>query len=166
MIKEKLFLNLALALASAVASPTWAHGNQNHSKPAAEIKLEQKDWGIGAPPSKATRTIEVRMTDNMRFTPNRIDVKLGDTVRFVVVNAGKVMHEFVLGTKKELDEHAALMKKFPNMEHDEPYMAHVEPGKKGEIVWTFNRVGEFDFACLLPGHYEAGMRGTINVAKK
>ena len=66
----------------------------------------------------------------------------------------------------KLDEHAALMKKFPNMEHDEPYMAHVEPGKKGEIVWTFNRVGEFDFACLLPGHYEAGMRGTINVAKK
>ncbi|NCV58626.1 MAG: hypothetical protein EBW47_07525, partial [Betaproteobacteria bacterium] len=110
--------------------------------------------------------IEVQMTDNMRFAPNRIDVKLGETVRFVVVNAGKVMHEFVLGTKRELDEHAALMKKFPNMEHDEPYMAHVEPGKKGEIVWTFNRVGEFDFACLLPGHYEAGMRGTINVAKK
>jgi len=166
MIKAKLFPGVVLALASVVAVPTWAHGNQNHGKPAGEIKLEQKDWGIGAPSSKATRTIEVQMTDNMRFAPNRIDVKLGETVRFVVVNGGKVMHEFVLGTKRELDEHAALMKKFPNMEHDEPYMAHVEPGKKGEIVWTFNRVGEFDFACLLPGHYEAGMRGTINVAKK
>ena len=163
MIKAKLFPGVVLALASVVAVPTWAHGNQNHGKPAGEIKLEQKDWGIGAPSSKATRTIEVQMTDNMRFAPNRIDVKLGETVRFVVVNAGKVMHEFVLGTKRELDEHAALMKKFPNMEHDEPYMAHVEPGKKGEIVWTFNRVGEFDFACLLPGHYEAGMRGTVNV---
>jgi uncharacterized cupredoxin-like copper-binding protein len=106
------------------------------------------------------------MTDNMRFTPDRIDVKLGETVRFVVVNAGQVMHEFVLGTKKELDEHAAQMKKFPNMEHDEPYMTHVAPGKKGEIVWTFNRAGEFDFACLLPGHYEAGMVGKIKVASK
>ncbi len=166
MIKIKLFPAVVLALASATFSPASAHGNQYHGKLAGEIKLEQKDWGIGAPPSKATRTIEVRMTDNMHFTPNRIDVNFGETVRFVVINAGKVMHEFVVGTKKELDEHAALMKKFPNMEHDEPYMAHVEPGKKGEIVWTFNRAGEFDFACLLPGHYEAGMRGTVNVAKK
>jgi uncharacterized cupredoxin-like copper-binding protein len=166
MNKANIFQVAIMALASAAVSPTWAHGNQHHGKPGAELKLEQKEWGIGAAASKATRTIEVRMTDNMRFTPNRIDVKLGETVRFVVVNAGKVMHEFVLGTKKELDEHAALMKKFPNMEHDEPYMAHVEPGKKGEIVWTFNRPGEFDFACLLPGHYEAGMRGTINVGKR
>ena len=68
-----------------------------------------------------------------------------------------------LGTKSELDEHAALMKRFPGMEHDEPYMAHVAPGKRGEMVWTFNRSGEFDFACLLPGHYEAGMVGKIRV---
>jgi uncharacterized cupredoxin-like copper-binding protein len=69
----------------------------------------------------------------------------------------------VLGTKKELDEHAALMAKFPNMEHDEPYMAHVGPGKTGEIIWTFNRPGEFDFACLIPGHYQAGMVGKVKV---
>ena len=73
------------------------------------------------------------------------------------------MHEFVLGTKKELDEHAALMVKFPNMEHDEPYMAHVAPGKTGEIIWTFNRAGEFDFACLISGHYQAGMMGKVRV---
>lgn len=71
-----------------------------------------------------------------------------------------------IGTKKELDEHAAIMKKFPNMKHDETNMAHVDPGKKADLVWTFNRAGEFDFACLLPGHYEAGMRGKVNVAKK
>jgi len=99
----------------------------------------------------------------MRFTPDRIEVKQGETVRLVHKNDGKIMHEFVLGTKKELDEHAALMAKFPNMEHDEPYMAHVGPGKTGQIVWTFNRPGEYDFACLIPGHYQAGMVGKVKV---
>jgi uncharacterized cupredoxin-like copper-binding protein len=69
----------------------------------------------------------------------------------------------VIGTPKELQEHAEMMRKHPNMEHDEPYMAHVSPGKTGDIVWTFNREGDFEFACLLPGHFEAGMRGTIRV---
>lgn len=84
----------------------------------------------------------------------------------VVHNSGQVMHEMVIGTKKELDEHAALMAKFPEMEHDEPYMTHVAPGKSGEIVWTFNRAGQFDFACLIAGHYQAGMTGKIIVAAK
>ena len=74
------------------------------------------------------------------------------------------MHEFVIGDKKDLDEHAALMVKFPNMEHDEPYMAHVAPGKAGQIIWNFNRAGEFDFACLIAGHYQAGMVGKIKVS--
>ncbi len=106
------------------------------------------------------------MTDTMRFTPDRIEVREGETVRIVLKNDGKLLHEFVLGTKKELDEHAALMVKFPTMEHDEPYMAHVAPGKKGEIVWTFNRAGEFDFACLIAGHYQAGMVGKVRVAAR
>jgi len=100
----------------------------------------------------------------MRFTPERIDVRLGETVRFIVRNRGKVMHEFVIGTKKENEAHAALMLKFPGMEHDEPYMAHVAPGRQGQIVWTFNRPGEFEFACLIAGHYQAGMRGRIVVS--
>ncbi len=112
------------------------------------------------------RTVALKMTDKMRFTPDRVEVKLGETIRFVVQNDGKMLHELVIGTKKELDEHAALMLKFPNMEHDEPYMAHVDPGKKGEIVWTFNRAGEFDFACLIAGHYQAGMVGKILVSAK
>ena len=66
-------------------------------------------------------------------------------------------------TQADLDEHAALMVKFPGMEHDEPYMAHVAAGQTGEIVWTFNRAGEFDFACLIAGHYQAGMVGKIVV---
>jgi len=112
---------------------------------------------------RAAGPIEISMTDNMRFTPDRIDVKQGETVRLVVKNTGKIMHELMLGTKKDLDEHAAMTAKFPKMEHDEPYMTHVGPGKTGEIVWTFNRPGEFDFACLIAGHYQAGMAGKIKV---
>jgi uncharacterized cupredoxin-like copper-binding protein len=111
------------------------------------------------------RSIAVGMTDDMRFTPDKIKVPQGETVRFTLKNDGKLMHEFVIGTKKELEEHATLMIEFPNMEHDEPYMAHVAPGKTGEIIWNFNRVGDFDFACLIAGHYQAGMVGKIKVSK-
>ena len=146
----------------AASTLAWAHGDAEHARPG-PVKHEQKPWGIAGDAKAVKRTIEIRMTDNMRFTPDSIEVRQGETIRFVHTNNGAVMHEFVLGTKAELDEHAALMKKFPGMEHDEPYMAHVAPGQKAEIVWTFNRHGEFDFACLLPGHYEAGMVGKIRV---
>jgi uncharacterized cupredoxin-like copper-binding protein len=153
-------------LAAAVLAPAAAraHGEKPHAKTAA-VRKEQKPWGIAGDAKAARRTIEVRMLDTMRFEPDRIEVQLGETIRFVHRNAGKVMHEFVIGTPQELDEHAALMLKFPNTEHDEPYMAHVAPGKTEQIVWTFNRPGEFKFACLIAGHYSAGMVGTIVVRK-
>jgi uncharacterized cupredoxin-like copper-binding protein len=153
-----------LALAFAAALPAAAHGDK-HSAPrkAADVVKEQKPWGIAADRRQARRTIEVRMTDDMRFSPDRIEVREGEVVRFVIHNAGKVMHEMVIGTQEELDQHAVLMMKHPGMEHDEPYMAHVAPGKRGEMVWNFNRPGEFQFACLIAGHYQAGMWGTITV---
>jgi uncharacterized cupredoxin-like copper-binding protein len=80
-----------------------------------------------------------------------------------VRNGGKMLHEMVIGTPEALQQHAALMKKFPGMEHDEPFMAHVAAGQRGELVWNFNRPGSFQFACLVPGHFEAGMVGTIVV---
>jgi uncharacterized cupredoxin-like copper-binding protein len=153
-------VGLALSAGSAIA-----HENHGAKKPAAAVKKEQQPWGIAGEAKEAKRTIEIAMTDDMRFTPSNIEVKEGETVRFVVQNKGKVMHEMVIGTKKTLDEHAALMLKFPNMEHDEPHMAHVAAGKKGDLVWKFNRPGDFDFACLIPGHYQAGMVGKIKVAK-
>lgn len=158
-------LALAAALAFSLTSNlTWAHGDAEHPKQASAVRKEQKAWGIAGDAKAAKRTIEVSMSDNMRFTPDRLEVKHGETVRIVLKNAGSQLHEFVLGTKAELDEHAALMLRFPGMEHDEPYMAHVPPGKTGEIVWTFNRAGEFDFACLIAGHYQAGMVGKVSVA--
>ncbi len=157
-------LLLATAL-SAIACVAFAHGDDRDKGKKTAVKKEQKAWGIAGDAKTVKRTIALAMTDNMRFTPDRIEVKVGDTVKLVMKNNGKVMHELVIGTKKELEEHAALMMKFPEMEHDEPYMAHVPPGKTGEIIWRFNRAGNFDFACLIAGHYQAGMVGTILVAK-
>jgi uncharacterized cupredoxin-like copper-binding protein len=146
--------------------PQWAsaHG-ENHGKrgSAAPVVKKQKPWGIAAEPKEAQRRIEIRMTDDMRFTPSHIDVREGEVLRLRAVNRGKVMHEIVIGTPDELRAHAELMKKHPNMEHEEPYMAHVSPGRSGDVVWHFNRPGDFEFACLIPGHFEAGMRGTIRV---
>lgn len=162
----KLAALVALVLSSAVATQAMAHGDETHAKKVTPVVKEQKPWGIAGNAKSAKRTIEVRMSDQMRFMPDNIEVKEGETIRFVHKNDGQIMHEFVLGTKKELDEHAAVMAKFPGMEHDEPYMAHVGPGKTGQIVWTFNRAGEFDFACLIPGHYQAGMVGKVKVVAK
>ncbi len=121
---------------------------------------------VGKPgdPTKATRTVEVVMSDDMRFTPNRIDVERGETVRFVAKNIGQVKHEMVFGSMKELKAHAAMMRKMPEMEHADPNMVSVAAGKTGELVWQFTKAGTFDFACLVPGHFDAGMRGTISVA--
>jgi uncharacterized cupredoxin-like copper-binding protein len=157
----KVFAVAACVLAL-FAPSALAHGDE-HAKGSAPVVKEQKPWGIAGDATNGIRTIRVSMDDRMRFVPDSISVREGETVRLVVKNDGKVMHEFVIGTKKELDEHAALMKKYPGMQHDEPYMAHVAPGKNGEIVWTFNRPGEFDFACLIAGHYGAGMVGKIKV---
>ena len=145
------------------ATTARAHGDE-HGKPAGPVVKEQKPWGIAAEPGKAQRTIEILMTDDMKLSPSHLNVREGETLRLRAINKGKVMHEIVIGTSAELAEHAQMMKKFPAMEHDEPYMAHVPPGKRGDIVWTFNRPGDFEFACLIAGHFEAGMRGTIRVA--
>ena len=162
----KLIKTLLLAAALATSGLPLAHTDKPHDKKAGPVKKEQKDWGIAGNAKAGMRTVEFRMTDNMRFTPDKIEVKQGETVKLIIKNSGAVMHEFVLGTKKELEEHAALMLKFPNMEHDEPYMAHVPAGKTAEIIWTFNRPGNFDFACLIAGHYQAGMVGKITVSAK
>lgn len=157
-------LLMTAALALPVAA--WAHGGSENAGKHAPARKEQKAWGIAGDAKAAARTIEIRMTDDMRFTPDALSVRQGETVRFVIRNDGRMLHEFVIGTKQELDAHAAMMVKFPAMEHDEPYMAHVAPGASAELVWRFNRPGRFDFACLIAGHYQAGMVGRITVLPK
>ncbi len=123
---------------------------------------------IGMPgnPGEVTRSIEVEMSDSMRFKPDSISVKRGETIRFIVRNTGSLEHEMVLGTINELKEHAERMRKVPEMGHDDPNMVSVEPGKTGELIWHFTGDGTFDFACLEPGHFEAGMVGKILVGHK
>jgi uncharacterized cupredoxin-like copper-binding protein len=124
------------------------------------------DDAIGKPglASRVTRTVAIDMKDDMRFHSSLFTVKQGETIRFVAKNSGKVKHEMVLGTQKDLKEHAEVMKKNPEMEHAEPNMVTVAPGKSGEIIWQFTRAGKVDFACLQPGHFDAGMKGVVNVA--
>lgn len=113
--------------------------------------------------SMADRTVTVTMSDTMRFIPDTIAVKEGETIRFIVKNAGTIRHEMTIGTIEELSEHAGLMQQFPEMEHEDSNAVTVDPGKDGEIAWKFTVPGTFDFACLIPGHYESGMKGRIVV---
>lgn len=152
----------ACALFSSATS-SFSHTNTGHHGDTAAA--QQQAWGIAGDAAKATRTIILRMTDDMRFTPAHFTVKRGETVRLSVENQGQVLHEVVLGTQASLDEHAAMMREHPGMEHDEAYMAHVKPGRKDDLIWNFNRAGSFDFACLIPGHFEAGMRGNVTVTQ-
>ena len=155
ILRQTVFATLLTLVAmGASASGTHAGGHE-------------PDQAVGKPgvAAKITRTIQVDMTDAMRFTPAEIRVKQGETVRFVVKNSGQIKHELVLGTEKELKEHYEVMKKNPEMEHDEPSMVTLASGKTGEIIWQFTKAGKVDFACLQPGHYDAGMKGAVTVAK-
>ena len=151
-ISKRAPMLLAIALAH-FASGAGAHGD------------EHRDAAYGRPgdPAKVSRTVAIDMSDAMSFTPSLITARKGETIRFALANSGKVRHEMVLGSSRELKEHAALMRKFPEMEHTDPNRLSVDPGKTGTLVWQFTRAGTFDFACLQPGHFEAGMRGKIAV---
>lgn len=141
-----------------------AHGDKPHAAKGIDYSnAEEMPFGRAADPKKAKRTIKVEMNDQMRFVPAEITVKRGETVRFVPMNKGQVLHEMVLGTMDDLKQHAEMMRKHPEMEHDEPHMAHVAPGKTGEMGWQFSKAGEFYYGCLIPGHFEAGMVGKVIV---
>lgn len=160
----KTIQTVLVVLALSLSSSAFAHGEKAHtSKEKKAISTEEKAFGREGDPKKVTRTVKVDMSDKMRFTPDTLEIKRGDIVRFEAKNSGKIMHEMVIGTMKELKEHAELMRKHPGMEHDEAYMAHVAPGKSENIVWQFTKAGEFFYACLIPGHFEAGMIGKIVV---
>ena len=140
----------------AIGSIAFAHGDEGHAS----------TLGRPGDPNQVNRTVEITMSDAMRFSPSSVSAQRNETIRFVLKNEGKLKHEMVLGTIKELKAHAGLMLKFPEMEHADPNQASVAPGKTGELVWQFTKPGTFDFACLQAGHYEAGMRGKVVVSRK
>jgi uncharacterized cupredoxin-like copper-binding protein len=155
MKSRNTLLALITSFFTLVATAAGSHGGAH----------DHGDASIGQPGKvdKVSRTVQVSMADSMRFTPSSFTVKRGETIRFVVKNSGQVKHEFVLGKAKQLKEHHEMMKKFPEMEHEEPNMLTVAPGQTGELIWHFTQAGPVDFACLYPGHYDAGMRGLVKV---
>jgi len=161
-MKARMLILAALALTpiASYAHDDDAHHTTVHGK--AEAGHAQ---GMGKPgdPKKVSRTIPVLMSDDMKFTPAKIDVKRGETIRFAVRNGGRLKHEMVLGSMAELKQHAELMRRMPGMEHADPNMVTLDPGKTGELIWRFTKPGTFDFGCLQPGHFEAGMMGKVSV---
>lgn len=170
------------AVALAAARGAAAHGDGHATAPAAVASQAHGDpadpahdgaaappvqtaWGRAGDPRRVQRTVTIRMDDAMRFAPSRLHVKLGQTVRLVIRNDGRLMHELVLGSRASIAAHAEQMARQPDMPHGGADMAHVPPGKSAEIVWTFNRAGTVHFACLVDGHHLAGMVGTIEVVR-
>jgi uncharacterized cupredoxin-like copper-binding protein len=132
------------------------HGGHEHGN-------DEEGGGQPGAKSNVDRVVEIDMNDEMRYVPDHITVKEGETIKFLLKNSGETEHEFVLGTEKELMEHHEQMKKHPEMEHEDTNQVRVDPGQVGEVVWQFNKSGKIDFGCLMPGHYEAGMKGTVFV---
>lgn len=161
---KNLITPLAVGLIALSPMTLFASGSHdgNHDEAAAYDAVEN-EFGAYEPGMKPTRTIEIDLSDQMQFSPDVIKVKKGEVIKFTHKNKGKLMHEFVLGTPELLTEHAAMMQKFPGMEHSEPYMSHIAPGESGEMLWKFSEAGEYAFGCLVPGHYEAGMKGKVIV---
>jgi uncharacterized cupredoxin-like copper-binding protein len=150
----------SILLAALMPMATYAYASGNHAR-----GHDHGDTAISQPGGAAhiTRTVRVDMADTMRFTPAQITVERGETIRFEVINSGQVRHEMTLGTPAELIAHAEQMRKHPEMEHADSNAVTVDPGQRGEIVWRFTRAGAVEFACLQPGHFEAGMRGAVQV---
>lgn len=157
---------LATVPVFAMAGSGHAMEHHDHASPAMSNMADdahETEAGQPGDPAKVTQTIEVLMSDNMRFTPDKLNFKTGETVRFVIRNNGSIRHEMVVGTEAELNEHADMMRTMPAMKHAESNMVSLAPGEQGELVWQFGPPGTLDFACLVPGHREAGMTGKIKV---
>lgn len=161
-MKALLLATAALVLTSAGHVPASAdpagHGHgHGHA-----------DFSAGEPgdPKKPAKSISVDMLEadgKMLFAPDRLEVRRGQQVRFLLRNSGELEHEFVLGTTEDNLRHAEEMQASPDMGHDEPNGKRLEPNETGEIVWRFTKAGTFEFACLIPGHREAGMTGFVAV---
>ncbi len=176
MMKEKLLVVLlgALPLVSLAGgghegghshggSHSMTHGTGSGHAHGSEEGGHKAPAGRPGDPDRVDRTVEVVMEDSMRFIPGDLTFRSGETVRFVVRNHGKIRHEMVIGSVEELREHAEMMRRSPGMKHSDPNMVSLAPGEESELVWTFENPGSFDFACLVPGHLEAGMKGKIDV---
>lgn len=157
----------SIAVVSACSALAWTQlsgqAAEGHGHTHGEVAAHTQDAN-NTSAELVTRTVTVTLSDDMRFTPANWQATSGETVRILLVNAGKVRHEFIIGTEAELLAHADEMKK-PNTGHNyhTSNAASVAAGATGELLWTFTDAGVLHIACFEPGHYDAGMRGTISV---
>jgi uncharacterized cupredoxin-like copper-binding protein len=156
-VAASILIAAALIPGAALAGP----GGKGHSHAHSEFSA-----GEPGDPKKPARIMQVTMNEGdgkMMFIPDRLEVKRGEQVKFVLRNNGELDHEFILASTEENVKHAEEMKKNPEMEHDDPNAKRLQPKKTTEIVWKFTKAGQFEYGCLIPGHREAGMTGTIVV---
>ncbi|HCX17282.1 MAG TPA: copper resistance protein [Afipia sp.] len=160
-MKQATISLIALAAVTSISAIAWAgEGPKGHS--------HDESFSAGEPgdPKKPARIIQITMGEmdgKMMFMPAKLEMKKGEQVKFVLRNNGELEHEFVLADTAENLKHAEAMKKNPDMVHDDPNARRLAPKKTDEIVWKFSKSGDFEFACLIPGHREAGMVGTVVV---
>lgn len=164
------YLLLTTAVAFTLSAPAYAAGSNDHSHDEGHADMHA-EMMIGKPGDAANvdRTIDVTMREtddgNMIFEPASLEIAKGETIRFNVMNKGEFEHEFVIDTIEGNAEHKELMAKM-DMEHDDPNSVRLDEGGTGEVIWNFANEGTFEFACLIPGHYESGMHGPISVGEK
>lgn len=182
LMRHSIYVPVLLTPLLVVAGCSTGHhgdGESHHNDEAGMASNAQDDHhgdadgdhhesAIGKPgnPDSVDRVIPVAMDDTMRFIPESFNVVAGETIQFDIVNNGQLAHEFVLGSADEIQEHHALMQKFPGMEHEEPNSVSLENTATGSVIWTFTTAGTVDIACLKPGHFEAGMKGKVDVSAK
>jgi uncharacterized cupredoxin-like copper-binding protein len=164
-------LSLLPAIGLAAGNHSGGHAAPMHNQKSGHMHDAPQGGGhansVGVPgnPAEVTRTVEIVMDDSMHFVPDKVVVKAGETIRFFARNNGKLIHEMVIGSMADLKAHAEMMRKFPGMEHEEPNMVTLKPGQRGGVVWKFDQPGAVDFACLIPGHMEAGMIAKVTVTR-
>ena len=140
--------------------------------PTADMPMSSDDqsagfaWGEPAEPANADRVVEIRMTDELRFEPAEVTVLVGEVVTFKVINAGQIPHDFTLGDEETQADHEAEMAAggMPGMGHDEPNVLTLDPGQAGDLTWRFTAPASILYGCHLPGHYAAGMVGTLSIS--
>lgn len=158
---KKVMIMAVCSAALIASSPAWAGaGKAGHGHD------DELAFGEPGDPNTPTREIAVVMKEGdgkMLFEPDSITVKKGEQIRFKLQNEGELDHELVLGTLEDNLKHGHEMEKNPDMEHDDPNGKRLAPGASDEILWKFSKAGTFDFSCLIPGHREAGMSGSVAV---
>jgi uncharacterized cupredoxin-like copper-binding protein len=156
-------LPLILAAALALPPPSIAWADPGHHGP---VHGSATAFGRPGDSAKGGRVVQITMGETeagMAFAPNRIDVRRGEQIQLVLHNGGELDHELVIGTVEANRRHAEEMASHPDMAHEDPNARRLGPKSSGILRWQFTEAGTFEYACLIPGHREAGMVGTVVV---